>query len=218
MSVILCEKEVKLRAQQIILCPLKCSIDGLTLQQIALDKSICFYVGTTKQHDIELEDLRWLTARGTTPRKGKQNKKKKNNKTKKYAVNRPVLNLKEEHGQRLVSVKEARDDLGFVSECVFESPFLFDVTRVEDAIQRQFQHLQLGHRLWRHVAKGKSADKRDIHNNCIYRVFITLFEKVRSNENIVVVAQAKTRLLSVVVTYANHTVLKHFVSVSCYSS
>ncbi len=81
MSVMLCEKEVKLRAQQIILCPLKCSTDGLTLQQIALNESICFYVGTTKQHDIELEDLRWLTERGTTPCKSKQNKKKKYLKT-----------------------------------------------------------------------------------------------------------------------------------------
>jgi hypothetical protein len=178
----LCEAKVKLRAQQIICSPLKCSTDGLTLQQIALDESICFYVGTTKQHDIKLEDLGWLTGRGTTPRKGKQYEKKK------YSVNRAVLNFKNEHGQRLVRMKEARDDLGFVSECVFKSPYLFDVTRVEEAIQRQFQHLQLGHRLWRHAAKGKSADKGDIHNSCIYKVFITLSEKARSNKNIVVVA------------------------------
>jgi hypothetical protein len=96
--------------------------------------------------------------------------------------------LKKKHGQRLVRMNEARDDLGFVSECVFQSPYLFDVTRVEEAIQRQFQHLRFGHRLWRYAAKGKSADKGDIHNNCIYKVFITLSEKARSNKNIVVVA------------------------------
>jgi hypothetical protein len=74
---------------------------------------------------------------------------------------------------------EARDEYGFVSETVFKSPFLKDVTRVEDYIQSYFQHLPLGHRLWRCIAKGKSTDKDDIHNNCIYKVFIALSKQRR---------------------------------------
>ncbi len=72
MSDPLTEEEVNLSAQEIIQHhQLNCSTDGLTLAQIALDESICFYVGTTKQYDIKIEDLRWLTDRGKTPNKNK---------------------------------------------------------------------------------------------------------------------------------------------------
>jgi hypothetical protein len=182
MSPILTKTEVESRAMEIIQHPLKSSTGGLTLEQIAADESICFYVGITKMFDIQDEDLRWLTARGRTP----PQKKPKNNKKKKYARNRPVLKLRTKGRLRSIKMLEARDEYGFVSETVFSSPFLKDVTRVEDFIQSYFQHLPLGHRLWRCVAKGKSADKDDIHNNCIYKVFITLSETAKMHPNIVV--------------------------------
>jgi hypothetical protein len=93
-----------------------------------------------------------------------------------------------EHGQILIRMKDARDDFGFVSESVFQSPYLLDVTRVEEVIQREFHHLKLDHRLWRCVANGKSTDKEDIHNDSIYKVFITLSETARANPKIIVVA------------------------------
>jgi hypothetical protein len=83
-------------------------------------------------------------------------------------------------------MKEARDVYGFVYETVYTSPFLKDVTRVEDYIQSHFQHLPLGHRLWRAIAKGKAADKNDIHNDCIYKVFIALSETLMMYPKVVV--------------------------------
>jgi hypothetical protein len=130
--------------------------------------------------DIQEEDLRWLTARGLTPQ---QETKPKNNKKKTYAHNIPFLKLRTKYGQRHLKLKEARDVYGFVSETVFTSPFLKDETRVEDYIQSHFQYLALGHRLWRCTAKGKSADKDDIH---VYKVFIALSETAMMHPNIVV--------------------------------
>jgi hypothetical protein len=52
MSPILTKTEVESRTMEIIQHPLKSSTGGLTLEQIAADESICFYVGITKMFDI----------------------------------------------------------------------------------------------------------------------------------------------------------------------
>jgi hypothetical protein len=76
MSPILTKTEVESRAIEIIQHPLKSSTGGLTLEQIAADESICFYVGITKMFNIQDEDLRWLTKGGSTPPPKKTKKQK----------------------------------------------------------------------------------------------------------------------------------------------
>ena len=134
-----------------------------TLQYLANDDStFTFYVGLTKQHDITHEDLRWLTARGKNLPEGQTNH---------GGRNRPVLLWA--NGKN-IKMKAAREELGFVSQVVFESAFLIDASRVEDEIQSRYQHLPLGqHRLWRCVAKGKASEKGDVTEKEVYKVFIT---------------------------------------------
>jgi len=107
---------------------------------------------------------------------------------KKCQVNRPVLKLKTKAGgARHIKMKEARENFGFRAQVVFESPYKIDASRVEDCIQTKYQHLRLGKRLWRYVAKGPKSDKADVHGEQIYKVFITSSTAPFTNENITVV-------------------------------
>ena len=49
---------------------------------------------------------------------------------------------------------EARDVYGFESIIVYTHQMRYNVGRIEDAIQRRYEHLPLGTKLWRSVAKG----------------------------------------------------------------
>jgi hypothetical protein len=49
---------------------------------------------------------------------------------------------------------------------------------VEDVLQTKFQHLRLGNRLWRCVAKGRSTDEQDVAQQNVYTVFATYSESV----------------------------------------
>ena len=119
---------------------------------------------------LEQEDLRFLTVCGAHLPAGQV-----------YTGgrNKPVL----VHGDdSTITMKEARDHGGFLSQVVYESAFLFDAARVEEAIQRTFQHLPLGtRRLWRHVAMGPSSNKSDVNETRVYKVFITYSMQVCPN-------------------------------------
>jgi hypothetical protein len=76
-------------------------------------------------------------------------------------------------------MKQAREQLGFQSQVVYESAFLIDASRVEDEIQTRYQRLALGRKkLWRCAAKGKSSEKSDVTETEVYKVFITFSMQV----------------------------------------
>ncbi len=160
-------------------------IGGLgTLSAMSVvDKSFTFYVGLTKQADVKLEDLRWLTARGANLSEGETYTGRRN---------RPVLLWPDDRVRvsNIITMKEAREDIGFHSQVVYEAGALIDASRVEDEIQTRFQSLPLGRkRLWRHVAMGRSSNKKDATEPQVYKVFITYSTKVMnlldSNEIII---------------------------------
>ncbi len=155
-------------------------IGGLgTLSALSVvDKSFTFYVGLTKQENLNLEDLRWLTKRGANLSEGE---------TYTGQRNRPVLLWS--NGTN-ITMGQARKHLGFQSQVVYESSALIDASRVEDEIQTRFQSLPLGRkRLWRHVAMGRSSNQKDVTEPQVYKVFITYSTKVMnlldSNEIII---------------------------------
>mmetsp|Transcript_21646 Transcript_21646/g.26562 ORF Transcript_21646/g.26562 Transcript_21646/m.26562 type:complete len:84 (+) Transcript_21646:610-861(+) len=54
------------------------------------------------------------------------------------------------------------DDLGFNVEVLFTSSLKFNARNVEDALQRMFQYLPLGHRrLWRFPDRGAKCELPD---------------------------------------------------------
>ena len=77
-------------------------------------------------------------------------------------------------------MKEARENFGFCSQVVYESAFLIDATRVEEALQTKFHTLPLGsRRLWRCIAKGRKLNKEDAEGKEVYKVFVTFSMVVR---------------------------------------
>ena len=107
------------------------------------------YLGTTRR-ELNIEDLRFVTARGANqlhrlhPKKG--------------ARNRPVLRWA---NGSAITMKEARQ-LGFASEVLWTGVFIKDATAIEEILQRHYNNLPLGERLWRCVAKGdKRSDEAD---------------------------------------------------------
>lgn len=101
------------------------------------------YFGTTKQK-LERECFAWLTRRG-------------GNKSKKSPIRhiqcRPVLI----HGDNryIKPLSEAVKIFNFKAIILAKSTLRVNVCAIEDFLQAKFQHLKLGTRLWRHVAKGE---------------------------------------------------------------
>jgi hypothetical protein len=54
----------------------------------------------------------------------------------------------------IITPKQMKDELGFKVETLFTSKFMINARDVEDALQRKFQHLPLGCRLWRRPDAG----------------------------------------------------------------
>ncbi len=126
-----------------------------------------FYVGLTFQHDVELDDLRWLTTRGRSLPDGQT-----------YAGgrNRPILLRADD------STTSRCHRLGFVSQVVYQSTFLIDASAVEAAIQTRFNYLALGRRrLWHCVGKGRSSDMSDVVKQRVHEVFVTYSKQVVAN-------------------------------------
>jgi hypothetical protein len=109
------------------------------------------YFGTTKA-ELKREALAWLTPRGSR-RKPKTEER--------YARSRPVLlNF---DGSPILPISQGMQKFGFNFIKLVDSTLRANVCAVEDFLQAKFQHLPLGKRLWRHVAKGaKFVDHQEL--------------------------------------------------------
>ena len=54
----------------------------------------------------------------------------------------------------IITAKQMKDELGFKVETLFTSKFKINARDVEGALQRKFQDLPLGRRLWRRPDAG----------------------------------------------------------------
>ena len=61
----------------------------------------------------------------------------------------------------IITAKQMKDELGFKVETLFTSKFKINARDVEDALQRKFQHLPLGCRLWRRPDAGAKFEEPD---------------------------------------------------------
>ena len=120
-----------------------------------------FYVGYTAQ-SLDDEALRFLTARGLCEETepgiyidvGKRN--------------RPVLLWSD---GTTITQTDAQTKVGFRFFEVYSSTLMINARYVEKALQLRYQHLPLGHRLWRVADMGKKYDKEV--DGKVHKVFIT---------------------------------------------
>ena len=121
-----------------------------------------FYWGYTSR-SLADEDLRWLTTRGTAGQDADGE----------YTINpgknRPVLLWWPD--ESTITMGEARSELGFTSHEVYASTLKYNARMVENALQQRYQHLDLGHRLWRCADKGSKYDTEV--DGKLHKVFIT---------------------------------------------
>jgi hypothetical protein len=85
-----------------------------------------------------------------------------------------------------ITMKEAIDECGFASTSLWTGVFKKDATAIEEDLQRHCQHLPLGVRLWRCVAKGAKSSDDDVTPR-VYQVFLTFAYDVVSDDSGVVV-------------------------------
>ena len=73
---------------------------------------------------------------------------------------------------------DAKTKLGFTFQTVYESTLKLNARDVEDALQKRYQHLKLGQRLWRCPDKGSKFDgPEDVGK--LHKVFITFSPHVK---------------------------------------
>ena len=83
-------------------------------------------------------------------------------------LNRPVLLWSD---NSTITMSDAQSELGFTFHEVHASTLKYNARMVEKALQRRYQHLELGHRLWRCPDKGSKFDKEV--DGKVHKVFIT---------------------------------------------
>ena len=127
--------------------------------------------------------MRWLTQRGANTDAGRDLGQR----------NRPVLRYADD---TLIKMKEARKDLGAISEFIKSFPTRFEATGFEDRLQTCINGYPLGHRLHRHVAMGEHID--DEFPNPICRVFITAIPIVPGTLEYATVTTATNVVLQIV--------------------
>lgn len=66
---------------------------------------------------------------------------------------------------------DAQTKLGFTFHTVYESTLKINARDVEDALQKRYQHLKLGQRLWRCADKGAKFDTPEDVGK-LHKVFI----------------------------------------------
>ena len=126
--------------------------------------TLAMYFGQTRR-SLADEGLRFLTERGANQlHLGNASRGRR-----KTARNRPVLQW--QNGNH-ITMNEAREILGFQSIALWKGKFLKDATSVEEALQRHYDYLPLGERLWRHVAKGRKRGDELIKRRR-YQVFLS---------------------------------------------
>ena len=140
------------------------SLNGLNLNQLVTSHSV--YIGYTKRL-IHMEALRWLTQRGAARRK-----KDKSYKVYDGSRNRPVLLWS---NRKNITKKEAQDQFDFQFIELASFTLMMNARRVEDALQKKFDHLPLGHKLWRKVDRGGKYDKKV--DGALHKVFLTFSAK-----------------------------------------
>lgn len=131
------------------------------------------YFGTTKRK-LKEEALGWLTPRYNR-RKPKRGEK--------YARSRPVLlNSDRSH---ILPMSQGMQKFGFNFIKLVDSTLRANVCAVEDFLQAKFQHLPLGKRLWRHVAKGaKFVDHQELC--CVFFTYSFDLPKLLENGTVIV--------------------------------
>ena len=100
------------------------------------------------------------------------------------ARNRPVLVWKD--GTQ-IKMKEARDQLEFKTEIVFEDLMYYNAARVEASVQTYFkeeQNCELGQRLWRVSGAGgfglyRKWDTGENYGTKVIKVFVVYSEKAK---------------------------------------
>ena len=83
-------------------------------------------------------------------------------------LNRPVLLWSD---NSTITMSDAQSELGFTFHEVYASTLKINARMVEKALQQCYQHLKLGHRLWRCPDKGSKFDKEV--DGKVHKVFIT---------------------------------------------
>lgn len=118
---------------------------GKSLDDLFADPSFSGYIGETLR-TLELEALRWLTARGSQLHVSGRN--------------RPVLAFApEETGGEpvLIKMSEAKEQLGFDAVFLWKNEEKPNTTFVEDRLQQRYHHLGLPRRLHRRVGMGDNG-------------------------------------------------------------
>ena len=72
-------------------------------------------------------------------------------------LNRPVLLWSD---NSTITMSDAQSELGFTFHEVHASTLKYNARMVEKALQRRYQHLELGHRLWRCPDRAQSSTRR----------------------------------------------------------
>ena len=125
-----------------------------------------FYVGYTARA-IPDEALRWLTERGASQQA------EDGTFVDPTARNRPVLLWSD---GSTISMTRAQTEVGFIFFEVYSSTLMINARYVEKMLQKRYQHLPLGLRLWRHPDKGKKYDKEI--DGKLHKVYITCSPRV----------------------------------------
>jgi hypothetical protein len=139
--------------------------EGVTLEQFLKNKA--FYLGYTGRQ-IVVEYLRFLTVRGASQQDedgifiNPQSR------------NRPVLLWAHD---TVITQKEAEVDLGFKYVELYASTLKINARRIEEALQKRFQYLPLGTRLWRCPDKGAKYDKPEDVGK-VHKVYLTFSPNV----------------------------------------
>ena len=120
------------------------------------------YVGYTACAIVD-EFLRWLTQRGAALADADGE----------YTIypdrrNRPVLLWSD---GTTITMGKAQSELGFIFQEVYASKLKCNARMVENALQQRYQHLDLGHRLWRCADMGSKYDTEV--DGKLHKVFIT---------------------------------------------
>ena len=71
---------------------------------------------------------------------------------------------------------KAQSELGFIFQEVYASKLKCNARMVENALQQRYQHLDLGHRLWRCADKGSKYDTEV--DGKLHKVFIACSPRV----------------------------------------
>lgn len=131
------------------------ALRGMSIEEVAEEGKTVLYVGYTGRL-VQQEHLSWLTVR-TNGRAA------------------PILTWPD---GTTIEAGQATDKLGFDSVELYSSTLKINARAVEAALQRRFDYLRLGVRLWRENDKGAKYDKPKDKGK-VHKVFLTFSRKAR---------------------------------------